>query len=92
MNKECQNCHYNVKESLSVGHHSEMLTVAKELMLIKCFIFGCLIIPLIWLIQITLKIKKREKSNIKLGTGFKVRTLLSGNILAGLCLLIDEEA
>lgn len=85
----CQNCG---KQLPINGYHSEMLTVAKNIMVAKCFIFGWLLIPLIWLLPITLRIKKREKSDIKLGTNFKVRTLFFGNFLAGICLLIDEDA
>ena len=104
MAKVCLNCGTQVQEDNvqfcpscgnqlgQKGYQSGLLTAAKVLMIISCVCIGWTIIPLAWLIPMTVKISKREKTSEKLSTGFKVCTLLFGSMLAGILLLCDSEA
>lgn len=74
------------------GYKSGLLTASKIFMILSCIATGWAIIPLAWLIPMTIKINNREKVNEKLSTGFKVCTLLFGNTIAGILLLCDGEA
>ena len=74
------------------GHKSGLLTAAKVFMILSCIAIGWTLIPLAWLIPMTIKISNRETSGQPLGTGFKVCVLLFGNLIAGILLLCDGEA
>ncbi len=74
------------------GYSSGSLTAAKILMIISCVAIGWTLIPLAWLIPMTIKISHRETSGEKLSTGFKVCVLLFGNMISGILLLCDNEA
>ena len=74
------------------GHKSGLVTAAKVLMILSCIATGWLLIPLAWLIPMTVKISHRETRPEKLSSGFKVCVLLFGNMLAGILLLCDNEA
>ena len=68
------------------------MTAAKILMIISCVSIGWTLIPLAWLIPMTIKNSNREKGGEKLSTGFKVCILIFGSMVAGILLLCDEEA
>lgn len=104
MSKVCLNCGTQVDDNNTQfcpscgkklgfkGYKSGLLTASKVFMIITCVCSGWLLIPLIWLIPMTCKISNREKTDEKLGTGFKVCTLLFANIIAGILLFCDDEA
>ncbi len=84
----CRNCGNKLN---SKTYNKDLLLVSKIFMIISCVSIGWTIIPLAWLIPMTIKISNREKNNTKLSTAFKVCTLLFGNTLSGILLLCDEE-
>lgn len=73
-------------------YDSGLLVAAKVLMILTCVGLGWTLIPLAWLIPMTCKIGKRQKGGEKLSTGFKVCTLIFGNLISGILLLCDSEA
>lgn len=85
----CPSCGNKLGEQ---GHKSGLLTAAYILMIITCVALGWMIVPLAWLIPMTIAIKKRQQSGEPLGTGFKVCILLFANLVSGILLLCDPEA
>ena len=49
------------------------------------------LVPLIWLIPMTVTLKKANDANESLSTGYKVVILLFANLVAGILLLCDKE-
>ena len=104
MSKVCLNCGTQIPEDATQfcpscgkklgvnGYKSGLLTASKILMIISCVCIGWTLIPLAWLIPMTCKISGREKNSEKLSIGFKVCTLLFGNLISGILLLCDDEA
>ena len=88
----CPNCGRQLGVGVQNGHKSGLLTAAKVLMILSCVAIGWTLIPLAWLIPMTIKISNREKGGEKLSTGFKVCVILFGNMLAGILLLCDDQA
>lgn len=74
------------------GYWSGYVAGAGVFMIISCVVFGLLLIPLLWLIPMTVKIFKRRTEVRKLSTFFKISVLLLGNFLAGVLLICDDEA
>lgn len=72
-------------------HNYELASVAKIFMLISCIVFGFCLIPLCWMIPMTVslwgKIDRREPIDI----GFKVCVLLFCNTIAGILLLCMND-
>lgn len=54
------------------------------------YIIGCLI-PLVWSIPMTISLGLKIKRGNRIGTGFKVCTLIFVNIIAGILLLCCKE-
>ena len=52
---------------------------------------GILIIPLAWMIPMTIMIYKASKGERELSLGFKICTLIFNNIISGILLLVDKE-
>ena len=86
----CPNCGKSLNQQKE--YESGLLTAAKILMIITCVVTGWALIPLAWLIPMTITISKRKTSGKKLSTGFKVCTLIFGNLISGILLLCDSEA
>ncbi len=85
----CPKCKKALKTK---GYWSWYVAGAGVFMIISCIIFGILLVPLIWLIPMTIKIFKRRTSIEKLSMFFKIGVLLLGNFLAGVLLICDDEA
>ena len=65
--------------------------LSKVLMVISCIAGGLLILPLAWLIPITVAYCKKVKSGKKVGIGFKICVLLFVNVFAGVSMLCDSS-
>ena len=65
--------------------------LSKVLMVISCIAGGLLILPLAWLIPITVVYCKKVKSGKKVGVGFKICVLLFVNVFAGVSMLCDSS-
>jgi uncharacterized membrane protein YvbJ len=70
---------------------STMQTVAKIFMIIGTVINGFAIIPLAWCVPMTLSYINKIKNGERVGTGFKVCTLLFVNTIAGILMLCDDD-
>lgn len=64
-------------------------TAAKVLMIIATVILGIYIIPLAWCLPMTIHYCNAIKNKEKVGTGFKVCSLLFVSLLAGIFMLCD---
>ena len=65
--------------------------IAKILMILSCVTSGLLIIPLAWMIPMTISYSNKCSNNEPIGIGFKVCTLIFVNIIAGILMLCDNE-
>ena len=61
--------------------------IVKVFMIIGCIATGWTLIPLIWLIPMTVHVFKKLDNNEPISTGVKVCVLLFCNIIAGIILL-----
>ena len=61
-------------------------TIAKVFMIIACVVKGFYIIPLIWIIPMTVKLSKKLQNKEPIGIGFKICTFLFVNFIAGIAL------
>jgi len=68
-----------------------MSIVIKVFMLIGCISLGWLLVPLAWCIPMTVSVFKSLSNNKPISTGMKVCVLLFVNIVAGICLLCDDN-
>ena len=66
-------------------------TVAKVFMVLGCLSVGWTLIPLIWCIPMTVSFFGKVRDRRKVGTGFKVCTLLFVNVVAGIVMLCRNE-
>jgi len=67
-------------------------TVIKVFMIIGCIINACyFLIPLLWCVPMTISAFKKMERGERIGTGFKVCTLLFVNLIAGILLVIRNE-
>ena len=65
--------------------------VAKILMIISTVVSGLYIIPLAWMLPMTLSLSKKLKNNEPISVGFKVCILLFANTIAGILLLCMKD-
>lgn len=65
--------------------------IAKILLIINCVCSAIAIIPLCWKIPMTVHYWKAVGNNQKVGTGFKVCTLLFVDIISGILMLCDSK-
>lgn len=59
--------------------------------LIATISYAILLIPLAWMIPMTIKIYKAVKGEENLSTGFKVCVLIFNNLFSGIFLLADKD-
>ncbi len=68
-----------------------LITVAKVFMILSCVGVGWTLIPLCWMIPMTVSLFNKAKTGEPITTGFKVCTLLFVSLVAGICLLCDND-
>lgn len=73
-----------------VKKESTIRIVAKVFMLISCIGVGWTLIPLIWMIPMTLKVWHAHDKGESLSVGFKICVLLFVNTVAGILLLVED--
>lgn len=82
---------YNcVAENNSNSAKKTMYLITFVLSLIATISFGFLLIPLAWMIPMTVKIYNAYKNNTVLSTGFKVCVLLFNTFIGGIILLFAD--
>lgn len=72
--------------------NADLRKATKILMLIATIIGGFAILPLAWCVPMTIAYFKKVKEGKKVGTGFKICSLLFVNIFAGVYMLCDDAA
>lgn len=70
--------------------NADLRKATKILMLIATIIGGFAILPLAWCVPMTIAYFKKVKEGKKIGTGFKICTLIFVNIFAGVYMLCDD--
>ena len=65
--------------------------LSKVLMIIACVAGGAAIVPLLWLLPLTIAYSGMVKKGQKVGVGFKVCVLLFVNVFAGVSMLCDSS-
>ena len=86
LNGECENTTSNVKkESDTLG------LVAKIFMILSTVITGFYIIPLAWMLPMTIVLCNKLKNDKEITVGFAVCILLFCNTIAGILLLCRRE-
>lgn len=68
-----------------------LATAAKVFLIIGCIAGGWALIPLAWLLPITISIFKKLNKGEAIGTGLKVCALLFVNMIAGILLLCRSD-
>lgn len=68
-----------------------LATAAKIFLIIGCIFQGWLLLPLAWMLPITITIFGKMKRNEPIGTGLKVCALLFVNLLGGIFLLCHQD-
>ena len=76
--------------SAQPAEESGIKTIAKVFMLINCILTGLWLIPLAWMVPMTVTYWNKVKDHQPVGTGFKVCTLLFVSLIAGILMLCDD--
>ena len=67
-------------------------TVALVFMILNTVSWGFFLLPLAWMLPMTISYAKKTKNGVKVSTGFKVCTLLfTGNLVSFILMLIDKN-
>ena len=70
---------------------SGIMTVALVFCIISCVVAGWAIIPLCWMIPMTVSLNGKIQRNEPISVGFKVCTLLFLSLIGGILLLVGDE-
>ena len=89
----CPNCGCATDSTrvVSGDNANTMLQIAFIFMIISCVAFAFCIIPLCWVIPMTISLNNKMKSGEPISVGFKVCTLIFVNTIAGVLLLCLPE-
>ena len=68
-----------------------LLTVALVFCIISCVLVGWSLIPLCWMIPMTVSLNNRIKNKEPISVAFKVCTLLFVSVIAGIILLVGDD-
>ena len=69
-----------------------MKTAVKVFLILSCIGSAFSLIPLCWMIPMTVHYFRAVKGHRPVGVGFKVCTLLFVSLIAGILMLCDNEA
>lgn len=103
----CPNCGANVIEnsnynsvnqqvvtnnvSYSSSQPSTLLTVAYVFSIIETVVCGFLLIPLAWMLPMTIHLSKLRSTHQKISLTYAVCNLIFLNLISGICLLCCDE-
>lgn len=79
------------KNTKTSNEESSLKTVAKIFMILSCVVCAFAIIPLCWMIPMTVTYCNKINHHEPVSVGFKVCTLLFVNQIAGILMLCDTE-
>ena len=71
--------------------NATMKLVAKIFMILSCVAAGFALIPLAWMIPMTVSYCNKIKNHEEVSLGFKICTLIFVNMVSGILMLCDEE-
>ena len=82
-----------IEQSNKIKMHtpSVLQTLANIFMILSCIFNAILILPLFWMIPMTVSYNSRVRRNEEIGLTFKICTLLFVNILAGIFMLCEKD-
>ena len=83
---------YNGGSSANAKPNKSLDTAIKVFMVLGTIMMAFSVIGLIWSIPMTVSFFRSSAANTKVGTGFKVCTLLFVSLIAGVLLLIRDES
>ena len=90
----CPNCGVptaNYKKVTNCDEKGGLQTIIKVFLIIACvFSVFSFLIPLAWCLPMTINYNKKVECGERVGTGFKVCTLLFVNLVAGILMLCEE--
>ena len=78
-------------ETKTKKRDSTLMTVAFVFNIIGCIIFASFIIPLAWMIPMTVSLNDKIKNNEPISVGFKVCNLIFVSLISGILLLVGDE-
>lgn len=81
----------SVDENSKNNSNETLRLIAKVFMVIACVVSGVFILPLIWMIPMTVSYWNKCGKNEQVGIGFKVCTLIFVSVIAGILMLCDNE-
>lgn len=90
----CPKCGCRVENvsNAKVNDQKDLVMVIKIVMIICCVIGGFAIIPLAWMIPMTVSVTHRLENREPIGIGFKICVLLFVSVIAGIMLFfVDTE-
>ena len=86
----CPHCGHQTSKNLQTKNNG-LSTAAKIFMILGTIVMGFYLIPLLWCIPMTVCYFKRVNSGRRVGTGFKICSLLFVSQIAGILMLCDKE-
>ena len=95
--KICDNCgcktdDIKVNQSSTSSSNKSSTRTAANLFVILGAIFYCIyIVPILWIVPLTIAYFKKNKKNEKIGIGFKIAILLLVSVIGGVILLVEED-
>ena len=78
-------------EAAPVKKESVLKTVAKVFMILSTVLYGFTLLPLAWMLPMTITYCKKVKNNQPISMGFKVCILIFVNLISGVLLLCDND-
>ena len=79
------------QEKKGKGGNDGLAVAAKVFLILGCIAQGWLLLPLAWVLPITISICNKMKNNEPVGGGLKVCALLFVNLIGGILLLCRSE-
>jgi len=80
-----------VVKTTAIKRDSALMNVAFILAVISCVLCAFAIIPLAWMIPMTVSMNDKIKNNEEISVAFKVCTLIFVNTISGILLLVGDE-
>ena len=87
----CPHCGCRVSYNQPVAESNGLQTAAKVFLILSCISVGIFLVPLIWMLPMTISYFNACKEGRSVSTGFKICTLLFVNMIAGILMLVDGE-
>ncbi len=89
----CPHCGCLTEAQVKASDDKSVLrTVVKVFMLLSCVTAAfAFLLPLCWVLPMTIHYWKCAENNINVGMGFKICTLIFVNVIAGVLMLVEND-